>query len=755
MAKIKFNFINRIGDALKAFSGVSTFLPFSLSGFSSNLRSKSLTQDPAGSYAGWVYAALSMRAKRVGAVKLHLYELNAKMDIDEVFDHDILSLFNRANPMQTKYQFFYTIEMMLGIWGSAPVYKDRAGGKAIQFLWPLRPDLLKAISDTKGKITGYEYRVGARTDRFAPEDIININEPSPTSLVSGFSPMAAAGLEIDADLQAALWNKYLIENFSEPGGVLTTEQSISDKEFERVKAQWSQRHQGATNAGRWAVLEKGLKAEAIGRSPKEMDLVESRRFHRNAITAILGVPMSLMTSEDVNLANAEAGERVLAKNTIEPQYTLIVGCFNEFLLPEYGSNLELGFDSPVPDDVQMKINTALAGEGRWLTVNEARDMFDYAPLEGGDAIFKPFGVTPQVGDLSAVPDDSMKGYPTKGITFEKLTAKSTFKNDRIKAQIKASILARTRTKRMFIEGVKTRVHENLIKAIDDNSSSTKVVGFKVIDTDDHDHSNHVKVEEGTNLDPRIKAERLEFLKRLPRQQKKFTSQMQGYFSQQAKEVFKNLKEEGLPKGRGNHAPAEKSIGRWINKILFDQKKNNDLIVQMSGDMYRDNIETGSRAVASLLGLDPSDILATPFVIDFIQDRSFLMLSVNKTTTDKLQATLAEGVAIGEDLGQIRERITSVYDEAQDFRAESIARTEVGAAQNFGRTSEMENQGVKKKVWIAIFSNTRDEHAEADGQIVDVNEAFDVGGESLEYPGDPAGSAENTINCQCSVSPTLG
>jgi phage portal protein BeeE len=81
-----------------------------------------------GNYAGFVYAALSKRAKRVGAVTLHLYELNRQSDVEEVFDHDLLSLLNRANPMQSRYQFFYTIEMMLGIWGSAPIYKDRAGG---------------------------------------------------------------------------------------------------------------------------------------------------------------------------------------------------------------------------------------------------------------------------------------------------------------------------------------------------------------------------------------------------------------------------------------------------------------------------------------------------------------------------------------------------------------------------------------------------------------------------------------------------
>ena len=763
---MKIKFLDRVGDALKAFSGVSTALPFSMAGFNSGLRRKSSESDPMGNYAGFVYAALSKRAKRVGAIELHLYEMNRAQDVEEVFDHDLLSLLGRANPMQSRYQFFYTIEMMLGIWGSAPIYKDRMGGRTVMNLWPLRPDYLKAVTNTDGVITGYEYRIGTKVEKFTTEDIILINEPNPASIAKGFSPVGAASLEIDADVQAALWNKHLIENFAEPGGVLTTEQSIDDKSFDRIQKQWNQRHQGAANAGRWALLEKGLKADTIGRSPQEMDLIESRKFNRNAITSILGVPMALLTSEDVNLANAEAAERIFAKDTIEPQMKLVVGMLNEFLVPEYGDNLELDNDSPVPEDTKQKVELATAGEGKWMTVNEARDMFDLAPLDGGDAIFKPLGVYPQVGT-----DAKAAKIPASG--YEKiLSGKGGFTREtKRKNRIKSSILARTRMKRKLIEGITQKT----AKAINDHiksASGMKVTGINIV-SKDHSHDGECKAHGGikirvkadgdegddeTRFDPRLLAERKEFIKKLPRAQKQAAARMQGYFSQQQKEVLANLASEGLPKGRNGGVPAVKSIDRWVNKIIFDQKKNNDLLVEMAGEMHRDNIEIGARAVASLLGVDPSMVLATPFVVDFINDRGFLMLSVNKTTTDALRETLTEGVALGEDLGEIRERISTVYDEAQDFRAETIARTEVGAAQNFGRTAEMKNQKVEKKVWIAIYSNTREGHkatAGADGQIVNTDETFLIDGEELDYPGDPAGSPGNTINCQCSVSPTLG
>jgi hypothetical protein len=33
----------------------------------------------------------------------------------------------------------------------------------------------------------------------------------------------------------------------------------------------------------------------------------------------------------------------------------------------------------------------------------------------------------------------------------------------------------------------------------------------------------------------------------------------------------------------------------------------------------------------------------------------------------------------------------------------------------------------------------------------MDQAFEVGGEMLMYPGDPAGSAGNVINCRCAIS----
>ena len=82
-----------------------------------------------------------------------------------------------------------------------------------------------------------------------------------------------------------------------------------------------------------------------------------------------------------------------------------------------------------------------------------------------------------------------------------------------------------------------------------------------------------------------------------------------------------------------------------------------------------------------------------------------------------------------------------------------ARTAVTNAQNAGRMDSYvaaEKMGIEmEREWVsALDARTRPEHAEADGQVVGIDEPFIVGGEKLMFPGDRSGSGWNIYNCRC-------
>lgn len=85
------------------------------------------------------------------------------------------------------------------------------------------------------------------------------------------------------------------------------------------------------------------------------------------------------------------------------------------------------------------------------------------------------------------------------------------------------------------------------------------------------------------------------------------------------------------------------------------------------------------------------------------------------------------------------------------RSERIARTESTGAYNAGAEDAYRREGAGVHVWIATADDrTREEHLDAHGQCVTLDEPFSVGGVPLQFPGDPAGPAELVINCRCTT-----
>lgn len=128
-------------------------------------------------------------------------------------------------------------------------------------------------------------------------------------------------------------------------------------------------------------------------------------------------------------------------------------------------------------------------------------------------------------------------------------------------------------------------------------------------------------------------------------------------------------------------------------------------------------------------------------------------SVADTTRSLIVAAVTRGYEAGDTLTQIANDILLRVAGLSKIRADMIARTEVHGAANFGANEAAIATGLPlKKEWNASGDdNTRDTHTEADGQVVGMDEKFQVGDDVLAYPGDPSGSPEEVINCRCAIS----
>jgi hypothetical protein len=119
---------------------------------------------------------------------------------------------------------------------------------------------------------------------------------------------------------------------------------------------------------------------------------------------------------------------------------------------------------------------------------------------------------------------------------------------------------------------------------------------------------------------------------------------------------------------------------------------------------------------------------------------------------------AEGVSVPKTATYIREAV----GQEVGWRATMLARTDLIGLSNGGNdyAARQLNEAAKEagerppiqsKTWLtARDARVRDTHQSADGQTVPMNQPFTVGGEQLQYPGDPAGSNAETINCRCTT-----
>lgn len=164
----------------------------------------------------------------------------------------------------------------------------------------------------------------------------------------------------------------------------------------------------------------------------------------------------------------------------------------------------------------------------------------------------------------------------------------------------------------------------------------------------------------------------------------------------------------------------------------------------------------AQAAAARLGAPLLPSIVNERALDYIAIAENRLVRVADPLWVVVQGQLHDGMMAGESIEQLAARVAQSF-ESGEARARTIARTESVGALNTGTMDGVRalgDFGPAFKEWLATDDErTRDDHYEADKQRVAVDEPFIVGldGEELDYPGDPAGSPGQIVNCRCTVT----
>ncbi len=193
--------------------------------------------------------------------------------------------------------------------------------------------------------------------------------------------------------------------------------------------------------------------------------------------------------------------------------------------------------------------------------------------------------------------------------------------------------------------------------------------------------------------------------------------------------------------------------RFVSDLVFDPDEFRDGLFATLRSESTDALQLAGDQLFEELGRDEPFVMADPKALTFLNERENKLADIPDEIHAEISDEIKTALDEGSTLKQIAQRVSDKFDQISEGRAANIASTETAAAFGYARQEGMKQAGIATKRWLTShLPNVREWHAEAEddprNQNVPVDGPFIVGGESLMYPGDGAGSPANVCNCHC-------
>ena len=188
-------------------------------------------------------------------------------------------------------------------------------------------------------------------------------------------------------------------------GIIQTDHSLTDEQYERLSASWASRYHGPKGQHRTAILEHGMKYERIGTAPESAQFIQTRKFQAEMICSAFGVSPALVgLDSSVTYNNVEQQSIFFAQYTIAPllkriQQQVAVKLLTERERGQVEARFNIASLLRADAKTRGEYFTALIRDGV-VSINEAREALENLnPIEGGDTHFVPLNLAP-LGQMS-------------------------------------------------------------------------------------------------------------------------------------------------------------------------------------------------------------------------------------------------------------------------------------------------------------------------------------------------------------------
>jgi HK97 family phage portal protein len=554
-----------------------------------------------------------------------------------------------------------------------------------------------------------------------PKDVVWFKTPNIVNPYGrGRARAEAIGDEIETSEFASKYAKNFFYNDATPPMILEMP-GITKEGAEAFKESWVQKLGGFLNARKPAVVaQKDFKVHQLATSQREMDFTESRKYLIQMANEHFCVPPEMRGNlQNSNRATIDSAFFLWTKNVITKRLKLIESTLNKQFMPMFDKTLIWKFDNIVPED--NAFNLTLANQGLaagTITRNEWRKIatncgVKLLPDEGRGDVYltgimlqeTPAFENPSIITVEepSMPDNTMDNVPDNEPSIDEVEPKANL--------------------------------DAVIKNINDltDKMNYETVGMKLSKVMEKGFSDEQKKAIWTTFDKSATAHEDSF--------KKAVRKFAGIQSEKVNSALKNVKTE---------SDAEKAL-----KTVFNNDANIALKRALASSWLA-SMQTGrenAKAILSKKKAASSDSVTNALFNKWIDLAGYeKSVFINKLA---MQESLDSGEGLALMSQKILEASAGAFEAMTTWRAELIARTESTASVNYGSFATYKVEGIEKKEWLFTYDDrTRESHTEISPLVIGIDETWSVGDSELEFPGDPSGSAGETINCRCSISPVV-
>ena len=354
-----------------------------------------------------VFGCVRVLAESVGMLPCSLYEQldrGSKKAIKERL-YKLLSV--KPNGYMTPQEFWELLIACLCLRGNFFAYKVMALGEVVELL-PLDPGSVVAKLNSQWEPVYQVTFPDGSSDTLSQKEIWHVRIFTLDGL-NGLSPIAYARQAIGLGMATEEHGSRLFSNGAVTSGVLETDQTLSDEAFNRLKADFEDRHQGLANAHKPMILEMGLKWNQISLSAEDAQFLETRKFQLEEICRIFRVPMHLVQNTDRatfnNIENLGIG---FINYSLVPYLTRIEQRINLGLVKVSKQGqlyAKFNVGALLRGDMKSRFE-AYATAINWgmYSPNDCLELEDRNPRPGGDVYLTPMNMTTK-------PTDSAKPKP--------------------------------------------------------------------------------------------------------------------------------------------------------------------------------------------------------------------------------------------------------------------------------------------------------------------------------------------------------